>query len=264
MTHKTIIITLCAALLVAGCGKKQPKNEEKEFTQEDIDSLMEENEAVMTLLNDTTRTAAELCEPLQHYSNSLCYAVAHDHVFLRNLGTRGYARYLFFALAKDPREIPIKCYEKLICASDMFMCYNSDSVDVMTTTLFRASWEIENRFATLVFCKEDGKDCMFVLTVVNYTDTLIRNLKLSFEGADDEMLLELTSSNADVDYSRAEEGVVRMFVSPADKVLSALKKTKIIRVQYNAPQEHVIMEQGVLLLDYQRKFNSHVRNIFEE
>lgn len=264
MTHKTIIITLCAALLVAGCGKEQPKVEEKEYTQEDFDALREENRDMLALISDSTLTAADLCEPIQQFSKKLCYAVAHDTNFERNSILRAYARYLFFDLSKDTREIPLKCYEWLICASDVFTCYYTDSFDVMTTSLFRASWEIENRFASLVFCKKDGKDCMFVLTAVNNTDTVMRNLKVFFEGADDETLLALTSSNADVDYSEAENGIVHMIVLPADKVLGALKKTRFIRVQYDAPKERVVMEQFVPSLDYQRKYNCHARNIFGE
>lgn len=133
----------------------------------------------------------------------------------------------------------------------------------MTTTMMPSWQEYENRNVYLSIMKStDGTEGL-VATFTNYTDTVIKNPTIVFEG-NGRVLLELNSKNTTIDDSESGNGVVRMIVNSLDEVLDVLKQSQFILAFYDTSKERVMTEQMVLFLDYQRKYNIQVRNIFVE
>ncbi|MBR4803021.1 MAG: hypothetical protein IK032_00100 [Bacteroidales bacterium] len=263
MTHKKIIITLCTALLVVGCGKKQSEKENKECSRVDFDIVYNEIETVLDMYFDTAVADDDLCEPIEKLSSDVLEVVATDSNFAQNTYLRAFSCSFFEALLlyDTTRSIPFKCYEKLYWAQNVFTTFSCGTWDYMTSRMMPSWQEYESRFVSLSIMKStDGREGL-VATFVNFTDTVIKNPTIVFE-RDGKALLELNPQNAKLDESESGDGIVRLSVDSLDEVLEALKHSWSINAFYDTPKERVQMYQSVLFLDHQRIFNSHVRNIF--
>ena len=262
MTHKTIIITLCTALLVVGCGKKQPENEKKECFRIDFDTVYNEMMTVLDMYDDTTIADDYLCEQIKKMSSDVLEVVATDSNFAQNTYLRSFSHaFCETLLFTDSRRIPVKCWEKLLWAPNVFTTFSCGKWDYMTSSMMPSWQEYENRYVSLSIMKStDGREGL-VATFTNFTDTVIKNPTIVFE-KDGKALLELTAQNAILDETESEDGIVRLSVGSLDEVLEALKHSWFIDAFYDTPKERVFMEQMVLFLDYQRKYNCHARNIF--
>ena len=260
---KTNMLLFIAALLVAGCVKEQPKNEEKEYSRANFDTVYNEIVTVMDMYGDTAVANDYLCEQIKKLSSDVFEVVATDSDFAHNIYLRAFSRAFFATVSQDSRPIPVKCCEKLIWSQNVFTTFSYGTWDYMTTTMMPSWQEYENRNVYLSIMKStDGTEGL-VATFTNYTDTVIKNPTIVFEG-NGRVLLELNSKNTTIDDSESGSGVVRMIVNSLDEVLEVLKQSQFILAFYDTPKERVMTEQMVLFLDYQRKYNNQVRNIFGE
>ena len=65
---KTNMLLFIAALLVAGCVKEQPKNEVKEYSRANFDTVYNEIITVMDMYSDTAVANDYLCEQIKKLS----------------------------------------------------------------------------------------------------------------------------------------------------------------------------------------------------
>ena len=259
-TNKLLFI---ATLIVAGCVKEQPKNEEKEYSRANFDTVYNEIATVMDMYSDTAVANDYLCEQIKKLSSDVFEVVATDSDFAHNLYLRAFSRAFIATASQDSRHIPAKCCEKLIWAQNVFTTFSYGTWDYMTTIMMPSWREYENRYVDLSIMKSTDGTVGLVATFTNYTDTVIKNPTIAFEGKG-RVLLELNSKNTTIDDSESGSGVVRMIINSLDEVLEVLKQSQFILAFYDTPQKRVMMEQMVLFLGYQRKYNSQVRNIFGE
>lgn len=247
---KSILLQILMSVsLMAACGTSEQNDKDGQIvTPAKADAFWEQVDSVATILMDSTKTADEICPVLERISDTMFSIVSTYDSFEFVMEVRGLGRYWTPMFMQDEREIPLSCWEKMLMAPYQWTAINSDSVSMLTTSLFRSSKEMWSRFATLSLCaSNDLKKA--VLVVTNYADTMIRDIRLSFVDESDKVFKVLSAEDGDIDVSDREDGIIRLFYE-LDQVIPALKRTSVLKLSYQAPDETVEMVQLMSFPDY--------------
>lgn len=233
-------VFMLGSLFFSSCGNKKQKEQEinPEFTMERREAIEAQMRSVTDMLDDRTKTATELYEPLIRLADTLLFAVRNDALFETNIVYRSLARFLIHRLPEDERGISDDCVYKFMWIPFQWCVDCGDSSEVMYTTFFRASSESEDRFACLLLAQFDGDQKSAMLTVTNYIDTIIGDLKIQFEKDTDDYWI-LPDYEEFTDFSDANSGIVRVSL-PADDIIEWLRKCSAMRVSYKAKDGELI------------------------
>lgn len=240
--RRTLVLFFAAVSLLACKSQKLSTVEPSpDFTQERRNAIADQCDSVVAMLADSLVTAEELCEPLKRLGDTLRYVISNDIWFEGNLEVRAFVRRLAYELFCDKRGIDPDCFFwALYEVPYLWLVSHGDSNDCMYTAFFRSSGEAFERFATLVLGGDvNGRLPAAVLTVTNYTDTVINNLEIEFQYADNH-IETIKAEDVITDTSDAASGIVRVILD-SDDIVAKLKKCDVVRVKYNTNTEEVDM-----------------------
>lgn len=225
-------IMSCLALCGFGSPKKTNMNTNTEFTNERRYAIESQFDSVVTMLNDSTLSAQELCGPLKRLADTLSVAIRYDALFETNKEYRTWSRQLAYRLSTDKRGFDSNCFYDFIWIPYLWEVDVDDSVEVMFTTFFRSSWESNDRMANVILAQYDGDEKRAFLVVTNYIDTVINDLTLKFRSGYGKWSEVPLDENL-TDYSDVESGIIRVMVS-FDDMIQSLKKSDVMEVSYRA------------------------------
>ena len=240
--RKTLVLFFAAVSLLACKSPKSSADETKiKFPQERRDAIATQCDSVMEMLADSSMSAEELCAPLKRLGDTLRYVISNDLLFETNHEMRAFVRHLAYELLCDKRGIDFDCFFwALYEVPYLWLVSHGDSNDCMYTAFFRSSGEAFERFATLVLGGDvNGRLPAAVLTVTNYIDTVIDNLEIEFQYADNH-IETIKAEDVITDTSDADSGIVRVILD-SDDIVARLKKCGVVCVRYNAKTEEVDM-----------------------
>jgi len=240
--RRTLVLFFAAVSLLACKSQTLSKDELKvEFTDARRNAIADQCDSVVAMLADSTIPAEEFCAPLKRLGDTLRYVISNDLLLETNHEMRAFVRHLAYELFCDKRGIDPDCFFWALSEVPyLWLVSHGDSNDCMYTTFFRSSGEAFERFATFVLGGDvNGRLPAAVLTVTNYIDTVIDNLEIEFQYADNH-IETIKAEDVVTDTSDADSGIVRVILD-SDDIVAKLKKCGVVCVRYNTNSEVVDM-----------------------
>ncbi len=201
-------------------------------------AVIDQIDTLYQLVEDSTKNTDLLCEKLCSMQNTISDAIVHDSSLVFPLMMRATARNFYGRIANNPWLLEMGCGCNVLdylVADAVWYTSSRENLDIMYTTFIGLSWQVPERFATLMLAKEDGSELSTaILLVYNYTDTIIDNLQITFIDPTGEVFERLTEDDTYVD--SPEKGIKRMMLPPY-LVMNALVNNGTIAISYDTPQD---------------------------
>lgn len=214
----------------------------EDLTDKDRLSVISLIDSVYTMIEDSTKSAAELEQPICRMSKAIEEAVCSDSIIGFGRMMRATARNFAGMFPSNMERLgEIDCVFPLMGAiPNLWLTVSNETGDMMCYSLFANSWSSMGRYADIVFSSnvEPGLDYAAII-LVNYIDTTIDAVVVSFHDNEGNLITgPLGFIESDV--SDAENGCVWLLMSP-DVFMHNIANSHTMTISYNTGNETVSM-----------------------
>ena len=243
MYKKTILLFWGTALFVACTPNKQIS-----LAVDRRDAFWKQVDSVVEMLEDTTQTADNLCQPLRRLSDTVSGIInsCPDFAFVKEV--QGLGRRWAYLLMLDKREIDFSCWEDLLVSSYYWTVHKDDTMASMVTSMFRSSSEMNSRYATIMIKASLATEGVMLL-VVDQIDILIQDIQLSLFDSDGNVFKTLEGSDGQYAEECMEDDGMVMIRYDLEQVVPFMREASVLKLSYKTPSETIEMLHPMLPTD---------------
>ena len=214
----------------------------EDLTDENRLSVINLIDSVYTMIGDSTKTTAELEQPICRMSKAIEDAVCSDSIIGFGRMMRATACNLAGVFPSDIERLgEIDCIFPLMgIIPNLWLTVSNETGDMMCNTLFANSWYSMGRYADIVFSSNIEPELDYAaIILVNYIDTTIDAIVVSFHDEEGNLITgPLGFIESDV--SDAANGCVWLLMSP-EVFMRNIAISHTMTITYNTGHETVSM-----------------------